>query len=127
MDAVISKDFKNEWPSVVTKTLISSAVKAIAGKAVEDEMDGDWTSMLVAKVANIAYQSATNQADTRTWTTLPKQFAYARVPTPANGSLVLNIGPHEKMVTVDAGKTNVVMVRSVNSRALPIVNQFTLQ
>lgn len=127
MDAVISKDFKNEWPSIVTKTLISSAVKAIAGKAVEDEMDGDWTSMLVAKVANIAYQSATNQADTRTWTTLPKQFAYARVPTPADGSLVLNIGPHEKSVTVDAGKTNVVMVRSVNSRALPIVNQFTLQ
>ncbi len=127
MDAVVSKDFQNEWPSIVTKTLISSAVKAMAGKAVEDEMDSDWKTMLIAKVANVAYQSAMNQADTRTWTTLPKQFAYARVPTPADGSLVLNIGAHEKAVSVEPGQTNAVFVRSVNDRALPIVNQFNLQ
>jgi hypothetical protein len=126
MDAVISQDFKNAWPSVVTKTLISTATKAIAGKQLEDSADSDWRTLLAARAANILYQASVNNADVRSWTTLPKEFAYSRLPTPADGQLQLDFGMFSKPVTVVPGKTNVVMVRSINDTAQPIINTFTL-
>lgn len=127
MDAVISKDFKNAWPSVLTNTLLTTATKAIAGKLLEDSVrNEDWKVRLIAKAANIGFQAATNRADLRTWTTLPKEFAYVRIPTPESGVTQLKIGLHEATVEVAPGKTNVIMVRSVNQMTVPVVNSFTL-
>jgi uncharacterized protein len=39
MDGVIANDFKNEWPAVVTKTLLSAATKAIAQAALQKELN----------------------------------------------------------------------------------------
>lgn len=126
MDAVISKDFKNEWPSILTNTLITTATKAIAGKLLEDSVKNeDWKVQLAAKIVNVGFQAATNRADTRTWTTLPKEFSYVRMPTPADGTLQMKIGLHEGTVAVDPGQTNVVLVRSINELTPPAINTFT--
>ncbi len=127
MDAVISKDFKNEWPSILTNTLITTATKAIAGKLLEDSVrNEDWKVRLIAKAANIGFQAATNRADTRTWTTLPKEFSYLRMPTPSEGNVQLKIGLHNATVTVDPDETNVILVRSVNQISQPVINTFKL-
>jgi len=127
MDAVVSKDFKNEWPLVLTKTLISSGAKAMAGYAAEKAVENQgWQAQLIAKAVNIGAQAATNRADLRTWKTLPKKFAYARVPTPEDGVINLSAGMWQDSVMVDAGKTNIIYVRSVNDVALPTVSYFAL-
>ncbi len=128
MDSVIGRDFKNDWPVMMTKTLLTTATKAIAGRVAEEaaKKNGNQMALLAAKVASAGYQASTNIADLRTWTTLPKEFAYIRLPTPTDGQVALQIGMVNQTVNVTPGKTNVIMVRSVNDFAAPIVEQFTL-
>ena len=75
---------------------------------------------LVAQVSTAIYQGAVNIADTRTWTTLPKEFQICRLPTPADGKLELSTPNGMKMsvtlelrdqaavATMDANKPRVV-------------------
>lgn len=132
MDAVITKDFKNDWPVVLTKTLISTATKAIAAYFIEEAAEqagGSYGALtkLAAKVMTIGYQASTNIADTRTWRTLPKQISYIRMPTPEQGSVNLKIGTHLKTVEVEPGVSNVIMVRSVVPESDPIVKNVSFK
>jgi hypothetical protein len=55
--------------------------------------------------------SATNIADTRTWTSLPKEFQYARLATPESRELTLDAGGVQKTVALAPGAVNVVYVK----------------
>lgn len=129
MDSVIANDFKNEWPLVVTKTLITTATKAIVQAAVEKQAEdrgGMWMG-LAAKVVMSGVNAATNIADTRTWTSLPKEFQYARIATPANRELTLSAGETQKTVTLEPGSVNIVYVKSASPTAPLYVSQFVLK
>lgn len=126
VDALVSFDFKNSWPIVVSKTLLSTATKAIAAKQLEDlaeEKGGTW-GRLGAQILTSSYQSAMNQADVRTWTALPKQLSYARIKTPPDGNIIINVGLEEKVISVNPKKVNVVYVRSINNLLPSIYSQF---
>lgn len=129
MDSVVANDFKNAWPSIVTKTLISTATKAIvqaaAQKAIEDRAGSGWG--LLASVAMGAINTSTNIADTRTWTSLPKEFQYARLATPADRQLTLTAGTTTKTISLEPGAVNVVYVKSSSTASPLIVSQFTLK
>ena len=128
LDAVVSKDFKNDWPVVMTKTLLTTATKALIARAAEEvakQAGGTWAKY-ATKLGGIAYQAGTNIADTRTWQTLPKQISYIRMPTPENGVVKMAIGSQIKVLKVTPGKTNVIKVRSVNVMSSPIIEQFSL-
>lgn len=128
MDSVIARDFKNEWPSIVTKTLISTATKAIAQYAAQKAVENqDWKVRLAVMAAGALTQAALNSADLRTWMTLPKEFQYARFPTPEDSTLTLSAGLQTTAVTIEPGKINVVYVRSITPEAPLIVSQFILQ
>ena len=83
MDAVVSQEFKNELPITITKTLVAAGTKAAIAYSLRraaERQDGE-IALLVRLFATI-YQYAANQADLRTWASLPKQFHIARLPTP---------------------------------------------
>ncbi len=126
MDAVIARDFRNEWPELVIRTLLTTATKAVAGKALQDSFRDNSAAQALAWMANLTWQLATNQADLRSWTSLPKHFAYLRLPTPEDGALTLHVGSATRELQVAPGRTNVVLVRSVNDHAPPLIRQFTL-
>lgn len=128
MDSVIANDFKNEWQTVVTKTLITTATKAIIQAAIQKELNdrGGWTSMLGAVVLT-ATNAATNIADTRTWQSLPKEFQYARFATPASRELTLTAGSEQKTVVLEPGAINVVYVKSASTTAPLYVSSFLLK
>ncbi len=128
MDAVISRDFKNEWPVMMTKALLTTATKALAGYAAEEaaKKNGNEWAQLATRIASAGYQAATNIADLRTWSTLPKEISYIRMPTPADGRLTVQVGGCARAVTVTPGQTHLVMIRCVNNLSQPIVSQFTL-
>jgi hypothetical protein len=130
MDSVVGHDFKNELPMIITKTMAATVAKAIAAYAAnEAASQADSTLGLFMKIATAGYQAAVNIADLRTWTTLPKEFQYCRIPTPADRKITVAgvNSSHSAEVTVDEGKVNVIFVRSVNSGAPFIVSQFKLQ
>ncbi|HZI31747.1 MAG TPA: hypothetical protein VFF11_05360, partial [Candidatus Binatia bacterium] len=103
---------------------------------------------LFVQLATAAYQMAVNIADTRTWTTLPKEFQICRFPTPPDGRIELSTPNGMKTsVTINAlansakidltsssaeaslntGSTiNVVYVKSINTGTPLLVSQFKL-
>ena len=129
MDSVIANDFKNAWPAVVTKTLITTATKAIVQasvqKVAEDRM-GMWGGLAAGLLVG-AVNASTNIADTRTWTSLPKEFQYARIDTPESRELTLTAGGVQKTVTLEPGSVNVVYVKSASPTAPLYVTQFVLK
>lgn len=133
MDAVVAREFKNELPTIITKTLIASAIKAGAtyGTYAGATNGGRKNSGagLAVLIAGALYQVAMNQADLRTWTTLPKEFQFCRIPTPANRKIELDhpyLG-RKTPVVIDEGVVNVVWVKSVNRKSPLSVTQFKLK
>lgn len=129
MDSVVSLDFKNEWPTVLTKTLISTALKATVDAVVQKQASDKfgWAGQLAAKAVTAAAGAAMNIADTRTWRSLPKEFQYVRLATPADRKLTLAAGTQNQTVELVPGSINVVYVVSTNSTAPIIVDQFVLK
>ncbi|MGA2052600.1 MAG: hypothetical protein ABSH19_04740 [Opitutales bacterium] len=129
MDLVIGQDFKNELPTIIIKTLISAGAKAAAqyGLYAATKNSGDWA--VVAEIAGVVYQAATNQADLRTWVTLPKEFTYCRLPTPPDRRLVLTADGSGQSETVDLppGLINVVYVKSNSYADRLLVHTITLR
>lgn len=130
MDGVIGQAFKNELPSIITKTLLSTTIKATASyfvnKAAEDS--GGAIAGLLSKVATTATQAAINIADTRTWTTLPKEFQYCSFPTPADSKLDIAAPNGQKTgVAVEPNSTSLVLVKSVGPGTPLVVNVIKLK
>ncbi len=130
MDSVITREFENDLPVIITRTLLSAGTKALIQygirQAVKDQ--GSWGALV--QVAGIIYQASMNQADLRTWVTLPKQFQYTRVPTPADGRLELiptgGTGGSQE-IELEPGWIHVVYVKSNSSFAPLTVRQFVLK
>ncbi len=129
MDSVIANDFKNAWPLVVTKTLITSASKAIIQSLIEREVGkrAGWMGQLAAKALLSGASASMNIADTRTWTSLPKEFQYARITTPESREFIITAGEAQNTVTLEPGSVNVVYVKSASPTAPLFVSQFVLK
>ncbi len=129
IDSVVALDFKNEWPTILTKTLISTATKAtidaILQKQIQDQAGS--TGAFLFKLASAATQAAVNIADTRTWRSLPKEFQYARLATPANRMLTLSAAGQTTTIQVEPAAVNVVYVKSPAASAPLLATQFILK
>ena len=129
MDAVVALDFKQEFPVIVTKTLISTVAKAAAGWAVNDAArQQDEGLGMLARLVTLGVQAAVNIADTRCWSTLPKEFQAVRLETPPDRLLTLE-GPAGSSQTIRLidGAVVVVYVKSVSAAQPPSVSQFRLR
>jgi hypothetical protein len=130
MDSVIGLDFKNEMPIVITKTIAATVTKAVAAYGVNEAANQqDAVLGFISQAATAGYQMAVNTADTRTWTTLPKEFQVCRLPTPPDRKLELEpAGGGQKIpVTVAAGTINIVHVKSINPVTPLLVTQMKLK
>ncbi len=99
MDRIVAREFEQEYPAIVVRTLVASASKAAIAHVLRetaerswdrDHRQNDWPSLLVRMAAG-AYQVSMNEADRRTWATLPKEIHYARLPRPRDGRLQLQL------------------------------------
>lgn len=129
LDSIIARDFEDEKPAIITRTIVSTLAKGtaafVANQAASQQDEG--LGALI-RIATLAYQASVNIADTRTWTTLPKEFQVARFPTPANRHLDLLEGNGPAVgVTVEEGAVNLVYVRSVGGGTPLQVTQMRLK
>jgi len=129
MDAIIGREFKDELPTIITKTMVTTLAKAVktyfSNKAAK-EAGGSYAE-LASILGNALYDAGTNIADTRTWTTLPKEFQVCRIATPADRKLVLGDGQMKTEVTVGDGTVNLIYVKAINSYTPLIVTQVKLK
>lgn len=129
LDRVVARDFEDEKPSIITRTLISTLAKgAAAFVANEAASQHDEGLGALIRVATLAYQASVNIADTRTWTTLPKEFQIARLTTPPDRRLEIQTGNGPAIpVLIEAGAVNLVYVHSVGGSAPLRVSQMKIQ
>jgi hypothetical protein len=152
MDSIVTLDFKNEQPIVITKTIAATITKAVAAYAANQaaqQAGGDLAGLFM-QIGTAAFEMAVNIADTRTWTTLPKEFQICRFPTPADGkiglstpngmSLALSLDGVTNVTKIDLTSTNsvqaslntgstvnVVYVKSITAGTPLLVSQFKLK
>ena len=127
MDAIIGKEFADELPIVIAKTILSSAAKAIAAYSVNraaQKQDNDL--QFLTAILTSAYQAAVNRADTRTWTTLPKQIQYCSIELPSNRTVKLSGGGINSEIKLQSGNTILLYVKSISPSAPLLVTQTTL-
>ena len=129
MDSVIGREFKDELPSVITKTLISAGVKAAAAYAANRATRGDSIVNILTRVATTVYQASVNVADVRTWRSLPKMIVIARVPTPDDGqvNLMSPMGYPVAAVRVQPKMNNVIWARGPGDTAPLACRTFVLK
>lgn len=124
LDSVIARDFEDEKPAIITRTLVSTLAKgAAAFVANEAASQHDEGLGALVRIATLAYQASVNIADTRSWTTLPKEFQIARLATPADRRLQILEGNQPPVsVTLEDGIANLVYVRTVGGhRPLQVI------
>ncbi len=128
MDSVVARDFKNEWPAIVTRTILTTVAKATVDGVIQKQAQDKWgvAGQLAALAATVAWGTGTNVADTRTWRSLPKEFQYLRVTTPANRKLTLSVGSQSRLIDLIPGETSVVYVKMNDSHSPMLVTQFAL-
>jgi len=131
MDSVVARDFKNELPIVITKTIAAAVVKAAASYAANEaaHKEGGELAGLFSQIGTALFQIAVNIADLRTWTTLPKEFMVCRVPTPPDQKIELQTpgGAQKVIVSLDEGAMNLVYVRSISAGGPLFVSQMKLK
>ena len=130
MDGIVGQSFRDELPGVVTKTLLATTIKATAAYFVNKtaEEQGGSVAGLISMLATAATQAAVNIADTRTWTTLPKEYQFCSLATPAEGKLKVSAANGQQAeVAVDPGSTNLILVRSVSPYSPLVITTIRLQ
>lgn len=84
MDRVIQTEFKREFPLKVTEAVASTLTKAFIQYQAKKELG------LAGSLLAGVYQATTTRADTRNWSSLPKEVQVSRLRKPANGTLELS-------------------------------------
>lgn len=114
MDDIIEEEFYIELPLVVSKTLISSAAKA-AAQYFAAKAAGDYG--IFVNIGMSVLQATLNDADLRTWTTLPKQIKIAKTETPKDGKILIDNTP----VYVNKKGLNIIYVKSMSKNGVKLV------
>lgn len=88
MDRVIKTEFSKSYKSTVSRAILSAATKTAINYALQQNSNGSNGAELVRLIAAV-YQIASTQADTRIWSTLPKEFQLARFKRPNSGNITI--------------------------------------
>ena len=124
MDAIIEREFNDELPVVIARTLISTGSKAMAQWGLQQAArtaNNDYV-LLATMIAGSVYQASMNDADLRTWSTLPKQIRIAAFLTPSDGFIEVA----GSKVALKNAKANFVLVKRTGANALTVIQTFAL-
>ncbi len=111
MDRVIETEFKKTYPSIVRRAILSTATKAAINYAVQESANNsNSNAALLLSIASAIYQISSTQADTRIWSTLPKEFQLARFKQPKNGIVTLKTPNNLTIQKIDLPKSDNILI-----------------
>jgi len=133
MDAVVSSEFKSDFPGEMAKAMIQTALAVAAQVAIEaatkKQQQDSLAVSLFATIAKVAAAEAFTQADDRSWYSLPKRILVQRVRTPPKGVIgVSTLSGQTKTFRVDSqSHTNFVFLKSLKQNSpIKVISNFTL-
>jgi len=118
MDAIVAQEFDQyfdiELAKAITGTIAKGGLQYLATDAVRSE--NELTRAVVGAGAGILAQLST-RADLRSWSTLPKQIRFCKIPTPQDQKLTLRGTGTTLSTEVNVPKSpiNLVWVRSISA------------
>ncbi|UYV12635.1 MAG: hypothetical protein NCW75_15250 [Phycisphaera sp.] len=128
IDRIVAAEFRAQLPRLTTRMIAAAAFKVGVQFGVNQALRrSDPLIRIVAMLAGGVWASASNEADLRTWATLPKEVQYARLNTPADGSVELIFGGQSLSVPVEPKGINLVVVRSVRPGFAPLITSTLLE
>ncbi len=119
MDSVVSQEYKDIFPGMITRLVISTIIKEGASAAAEVAAwqvggTGGVVAVVGTVIATSAYKYAFNTADTRCWQTLPREYQVAQLPRPSDGKLKLSaVSPDGTMTSVEPIEVKVEKNRAI--------------
>ncbi|WP_067210458.1 COG3014 family protein [Marinomonas aquimarina] len=119
MDKIIGAEFEKNYNSILTREITRTLLKTVAQKQINDSnpLAGFATGML---------QSAVTSADTRTFTSLPKQYQTAHVKRKGD-TVKVKAGNFEIPVALDTSATShIIHVKAVSPTTEPLVRVINL-
>lgn len=122
MDRVVQTEFKDLFPAIVTRNIISAIMKTSLQYEAGEKLG------TFGLLAGAVLERATTDADLRIWSALPKEFQLSRLPLPTNRHLVISApGLAPLAVTLPPCRYAIVYV-TIRSRAnTPLVSVIPLQ
>lgn len=138
VDAMMLAEFREEWPTAVTRALASATAKALvshaANRAARENArrNSDKTGaqlLYLASLVTTNLYAGTAQADTRGWSSLPKEYLGQRLEAPRGASLSLGgacLGSPTAITLPDA-KAVLVTVRTLGPAVPPVIRTAILQ
>jgi len=138
VDAMVAAEFRDEWRLAATRALASATVKALASHAAnraarehaQRNSDNTGAQLLyLATLVTTNLYAGIAQADTRSWTSLPKEFRVARLETPRGARLTLSgacLGSPAS-VSLPEAKAVLLSVRTLGPGSPPVIRLSILQ
>ncbi len=124
MDNVIHSEFKKDFEAALTRAIISTTAKVTAQYVLSSQ---DSTAATIGSIMVAAYSFATNAADVRIWTALPKDFQIARFPKPQNKLLkVTPLNSQSFDIELPDCDNVLVYVKIIQRNAKPVYNVIPL-
>lgn len=130
MDAVITQEYKNDYPGILTRAIASATAKAVAAYTANyaAQQSGDGLVQLGTLLSTFFYQVATNVADTRSWVSLPKRIGLARIDYPADHVVKVQwSGATIAPITLPKRGVWVVCMRTQHQGCAPSVRVFRIR
>jgi len=121
MDKIIKAEFKEEFSLILTREITRTIVKTVLQKQLGDEKSA-------LGVAGGLVQALTTEADTRTWSMLPKNFQAAVLNAPKDHKITISSQGLAQPIVVDvaADKNTIIYVKAVNSSMAPSVEVLSI-
>lgn len=120
MDRVIKTEFKYGYKYIITRAILSATLKGVA-QYQASKSGGEYASLAMGFLSAL-----TTHADTRSWTTLPKDFQISKIKIPKDKKLSITYGlKHYNLVLDQDIKSAIVYVRiptSISSPSISIIN-----
>ena len=124
MDGIFAQEFQERLPGIITRIILSTAIKeaayyaALAAANSINDVTARAVALTSVAVAGTAYRIATNTADTRSWELLPKEFQLTQFPMPKNRTVAIALEGHQnRTASVEIppqAKSAIIYVSAVN-------------
>ena len=121
MDKIIKAEFKEEFPLILAREITRTIVKTITQKQLND-------NNAILGIASGIFQAVTTEADTRTWSMLPKNFQAAVLNNPKTGTVSVDLpgAPAPINVAIEPNKNNIIYVKAISHTLPPMVEVISL-
>ena len=123
-DIIVSQEFEKFYSLELSRSISGAITKAglqyISTNSVRGESE-TLRSLVGVGVGLLA--QATTRADLRSWSTLPKQIRFCKLPTPKDKKLTIQgVGTSfVEEISLKPAQTNLVILRSISSHVRPFV------